>query len=320
MDRALPHLAATVTDPTARLVRVVSLRGFGLRDAADGAVLTGTGDEITIHGAVLAGLADEVIRSAGPERAVVRASITDRDADAGGLVCGGAAELLISPLTDLPADARAALVDARPIVLVARLDGTGGDHAVAPRSEPTTLPADVHTAALELLARGTTASAALDDEWVAHAVVPATRVHVVGTGAMAEAITAQAELLGWSAGRAEDATTAIAWLADATAADALVILSHDRAIDVPTIAAALRSPLGYLGAMGSRGTQTARRTQLTEQGFTDADLARIHGPVGLDLGGRRPAETAVAIAAEVIATRNGRQPGSLRDGAGSING
>ncbi len=320
MDRALPHLAATIDDPTARLVRVMSLRGFGLRDAADGAVLTGTGDGVAVHGEVLAGLADATIRTASAERAVIRASITDRDADAGGLVCGGVAELLVSPLGDLPADARNALLDARAVALVARLDGGGTDHAVHPRSEPTTLPPDVHRAALDLLGRGATASAALDDEWVAHAVVPTTRLHVVGTGAMAEAITAQAELLGWSAGRADDVDTALDWLDDATAADALVILSHDRAVDVPTIAAALRSPLGYLGAMGSRGTQSARRSQLTGQGFTEADLARIHGPVGLDLGGRRPAETAVAIAAEVIAVRNGKRPGSLRDGSGSING
>lgn len=317
MDRALPHLADAADLVGDRLVRVVRLRGFGLRDAADGAVLGADG---RLRGSVLAGLADTALAEAPAGRIAVRATITDRAADAGGLVCGGAAELLLSPLADLPADGLAALCAARPIAIVAKADGSGSDHSVRPKSEPTTLPAEIHAAALELLGRGVTGSAELGDDWIGHAVVPTTRVHVVGSGAMAEAIVAQGELLGWTGSTGETVDDATDWLADATAADALVILSHDRAIDVPILGAALASGLGYLGAMGSRGTQTARRDQLTEQGFTEADLERIHGPVGLDLGGRRPAETAVAIAAEIIATRNGKEPGSLRDGTGSING
>ena len=69
---------------------------------------------------------------------------------------------------------------------------------------------------------------------------------------------------------------------------------------------ALRSEAAYVGLLGSRGTQEKRRAPLREEGFTEAELARIHGPVGLDLGGRKPSEIALAILAEIVAVRYGR--------------
>ena len=86
------------------------------------------------------------------------------------------------------------------------------------------------------------------------------------------------------------------------------------------LSAALHSSLGYLGAMGSRGTQTNRRKRLQALGHDASSFDRIHGPVGLDLGSRTPAETAVAIAAEYLVVRSGRRPVSLTETAGPING
>ena len=77
------------------------------------------------------------------------------------------------------------------------------------------------------------------------------------------------------------------------------VLSHDPKFDEPALLAALRSPARYVGAIGSRKTQTARRNWLGSQGLSDEALARLHGPIGLDLGGRHPAETALAILAEM---------------------
>ena len=68
---------------------------------------------------------------------------------------------------------------------------------------------------------------------------------------------------------------------------------------------ALRSPAAYVGAIGSRKTQAARRERFHEAGLTDEQIARLHGPIGLDLGGRQPAETALAILAEMTAVRYG---------------
>ena len=83
------------------------------------------------------------------------------------------------------------------------------------------------------------------------------------------------------------------------------ILSHDPKFDEPALTAALRSPARYIGAIGSRKTQAARRAWLESQGFSETDIARVHGPIGLDLGGRQPAETALAILAQMTAVRYG---------------
>jgi xanthine dehydrogenase accessory factor len=87
---------------------------------------------------------------------------------------------------------------------------------------------------------------------------------------------------------------------------AVVTLTHDAKLDDPALAAALRSPAFHIGALGSRRTHAGRLERLTAAGFAPADLARIAGPVGLDIGARTPAEIAVAIAAELVAARRGR--------------
>jgi xanthine dehydrogenase accessory factor len=88
------------------------------------------------------------------------------------------------------------------------------------------------------------------------------------------------------------------------------VLSHDPKFDEPALRIALRSPARYIGAIGSKKTQTQRREWLLGEGFTEADIARVHGPIGLPLGGRRPAETALAILAEMVKARyGGKQEG-----------
>lgn len=81
---------------------------------------------------------------------------------------------------------------------------------------------------------------------------------------------------------------------------AVVALTHDPKIDDPTLAAALRSECFYIGALGSRKTHERRVQRLTALGFTEADLARIHAPIGLDIGAVSPAEIAVSILAEIV--------------------
>jgi Xanthine and CO dehydrogenases maturation factor, XdhC/CoxF family len=97
------------------------------------------------------------------------------------------------------------------------------------------------------------------------------------------------------------------------------LLTHDPKFDVPLLEVALRMPLAYLGAMGSRRTNDDRTARLKELGFTDADLARLHAPIGLDVGGRTPEETAVSIAAEIIQQRWGGSGAQLRAVSGPIH-
>lgn len=82
---------------------------------------------------------------------------------------------------------------------------------------------------------------------------------------------------------------------------ALVTLTHDPKVDDPALEAALRSDAFFIGALGSRRTHAARVDRLREAGFTEADIGRIHGPVGLPIGARSPAEIAVAVLAQVVA-------------------
>ncbi|MFD7433134.1 XdhC family protein [Streptomyces sp. NPDC059861] len=91
----------------------------------------------------------------------------------------------------------------------------------------------------------------------------------------------------------------------------LCVLTHDAKFDVPLLQLALRLPVAYVGAMGSRRTHLDRNRRLREVGVTDLELARLHSPIGLDLGARTPEETALSIAAEIVAGRRGGSGVSL---------
>jgi len=94
------------------------------------------------------------------------------------------------------------------------------------------------------------------------------------------------------------------------ALSAVVTLTHDSKLDTPALACALRSRAGYIGALGSRRTHEKRKATLAAEGFTPEDIVRVHGPVGLDIGGTSAAEIALSILAEISAARNGRDPRS----------
>ncbi|MFJ8017960.1 XdhC family protein [Streptomyces sp. NPDC096339] len=91
----------------------------------------------------------------------------------------------------------------------------------------------------------------------------------------------------------------------------LCVLTHDAKFDVPLLETALRLPVAYVGAMGSRRTHEDRNRRLREVGVTELELARLRSPIGLDLGGRTPEETALSIAAEIVANRRGGSGVSL---------
>jgi xanthine dehydrogenase accessory factor len=87
---------------------------------------------------------------------------------------------------------------------------------------------------------------------------------------------------------------------------AVAVLTHDPKLDDPALRVALKSPAFYVGALGGKATQQKRRKRLLEAGLTESDLARLHAPIGLDLGGRSPEEIALSVMAQVVAARNGR--------------
>ena len=99
----------------------------------------------------------------------------------------------------------------------------------------------------------------------------------------------------------------------------ICVLTHDPKFDVPVLKEALKTEAGYIGAMGSRRTHDNRTARLLEEGVSREELARISSPIGLDIGARTPEETAVAIAAEIIALSTGHSGGRLAERSGPIH-
>jgi xanthine dehydrogenase accessory factor len=161
-----------------------------------------------------------------------------------------------------------------------------------------------------------------DGTWLLAPQNPPIRLFVVGAVHVSQALVPMARLLDLEVtivdprrafgtlARFPDVTLLSEWPAEAFARlgldrrTAVVTLTHDPKVDDPAIALALRSPIFYLGALGSRKTQEARRRRLAAE-FSAEDLARIHGPVGLPIGARSPAEVALAILAELVAALRG---------------
>jgi xanthine dehydrogenase accessory factor len=180
-------------------------------------------------------------------------------------------------------------------------------------------------AALASLRTGTSKTVAIGDAQLFIEAYPARpRLVVVGAVEVARTLVRLAKELGYETvvidGRAAFATEArfpdvdrliVGWpdeVADEIGlgpADAVAVLTHDVKFDEPAIVAALARGCRYVGAVGSRKTQADRRARLLEAGVAPDDLARLRGPIGLDLGGRLPTETALAILAEVVAERRG---------------
>jgi xanthine dehydrogenase accessory factor len=115
-------------------------------------------------------------------------------------------------------------------------------------------------------------------------------------------------ILGWPADAFEQAGL--------DAATSVCVLTHDPKFDDPALEIALRSPAAYVGAIGSHKTQAARRERLKSAGLSDEQVDRLRGPIGLDLGGREPAEIALAILAEMTAVRHAAKTAPSGPGSG----
>nr|WP_255426707.1 XdhC family protein [Pseudonocardia sp. C8] len=313
------------------VVRVLDRHGFG--SVESGQMLAAADGEVC--GLLYRGALDDTARPLAAEAAagtaaVREAQVAEPSALAAGLACAGGATLVGHPLAaELAGALGDALEASRPAALLSTEDGgaavvlTGADlsETRGDLGDPAVTAAAVD-AARALLRRGATATERVDaagtgvlvDLWV-----PVPAMLVVGEGALGAALHAQAGLLGWSARTVTTLDDARAAVAAFTDADVLVLLDHDPAFDL-ILVEGLAHGRGFLGALGSRRTQAARRERLLAAGLTEEQLARIHGPVGLDLGARTPAETAVSIVAQVIALRAGRSASALTASGGRIGG
>ena len=196
---------------------------------------------------------------------------------------------------------------------------------------PRPCPRSSAAAARRRIAEGTSGTVVLADgaQWFVEAFAARPRLVIVGAVQVAIPLVTLASTLGYETvvidgreaflnrERFPDADRLELGWPDEVAeriglgpADAVAVLSHDVKFDEPAIVTALHLGCRYVGAVGSRKTQADRRARLLAAGVTEADLARLHGPIGLDLGGRAPAETALAIMSQVVAQRVRRERGA----------
>jgi xanthine dehydrogenase accessory factor len=304
-----------------RVAQVIESRGLSSREPAAAAAWT---DGAAPAGRLLDGIRLDALQQAEP--GLVDVSISDDEAVAAGLACGGSARILVQSAAAYPDDVWSCLADREPICLVTEFEASGR----AARTEMFT-PKTVRDAARSgsyadpvprLFGRGTTAAALVDSADGRLAVValwPVPTLLVVGDGLIAEALAAAADLLGWPSRVTPRADAAIAAIGQLHRSDAVVVLSHDREVDGPVLTAALASAVGYIGGLGARHTQQARREWLTAHGVAEPAQARIHGPAGLDLDAHTPAEIAISIVAEILASRAGTRGGALSERSGPVH-
>lgn len=202
---------------------------------------------------------------------------------------------------------------------------TGEDRLIHPATDKSPLG----QAAASAARADTSGPANIEGEnWFLAVFNPPLDLVVIGAVHVAQPLAAMASLTGFGV-RIIDPRTAFAtearfpgvtlshdWADEALAKSplgprsAIVALAHDPKLDDPGLIAALKSNCFYIGALGSKKTHAGRLQRLKVEGFSDQDLARIHGPIGLDIGARTPAEIAVAILAEITQALRGtkRQP------------
>lgn len=211
--------------------------------------------------------------------------------------------------------------DERPVVLATWLD-TGDETLIAPGEAP---DAALAGAAAEAFSSDRSASVEIGGRPLfLHVFNPSPRLIVVGAVHIAEPLAAFARAVGYAvtvidprraymdAERFPGAVLLDAWPDDALAElrpdrrTAVATLTHDPKIDDPALRFALSAPVFYVGALGSARTHAKRVERLREAGFPDDAIARVRGPVGLDIGAKTAAEIALSIMAEVVATRRGK--------------
>ena len=267
-----------------------------------------------------------ILRGAPPK--LLEFGVSDEQAWEVGLACGGKVEIFVQSLTgqdDLLAALRRVRASRSPALVA--IDLADGRSALLAKGE------DAGDAALRTALANDAARALAEERsrvverdgrrCFLHVFAPPRRFVLVGAVHVAQALIPMAVAASYDVtvidprsafaaeGRFPGVTMMTQWPGAALAAfgldrrSAVVSLTHDPKIDDPALASALRSDAFYIGALGSRKTHAARLARLREEGFGDAELARIHAPVGLPIGAVAPAEIAVSILAEITQALRG---------------
>lgn len=292
------------------LATVIETWGSAPRRVGAQLVIAGDGD---MQGSVSGGCVEGAVvmeatdALAAGEQRILEYGVSDGDAFAVGLACGGTIRILVEPVGDvLPEQLLRDLVAAR----AAR---TPVAYEVTLSSNGRRLVRDIYP---DRFAMDRSGFEAEGDVFVA-VHNPPLRLAVVGAVHIAQALVPMARIAGYdpviidprgafgSEARFPAERILAEWPDEALqdvgldTRTALVLLTHDPKLDDPALHLALKSPCFYIGALGSKRTHAARVARLKDAGFAEAEIARIHGPVGLDIGASGPPEIAVSILAEM---------------------
>lgn len=299
----------------AALATVIETWGSAPRPVGSQLVISGEGDmEGSVSGGCVEGavVIEAIDCLEGGTATVLEFGVADEQAFAVGLACGGRIRVLVEPVGRvIPVEMLEALVDARAgreqVAYVVNPD-SGARRLVTGQGD---------ALEAEIAERFRTDKSGFEGDWFIGIHNPPLRMAIVGAVHIAQALVPMARLAGYdpvvidprpafgAEARFPGETLLEDWPDEALAAygldprTAVVTLTHDPKLDDPAIRAALASDCFYLGCLGSTRTHAKRVERLTEAGFSADQIARIHGPVGLDIGAQGPAEIAISIMAEI---------------------
>jgi xanthine dehydrogenase accessory factor len=313
-----------------------------------------------VEGAVVTEAEELLAAGSPAPAKLLRYGISDELAGTVGLMCGGIVHILVYELSGEAAEVERAVLEAhadgRPAAVATLVDGdTAGarlavidDALIGSLHHTDLLDRNVAREAQGLLEEGKSTlrrfgadGATLGDDVRVHirsyALPP--QMYIIGAIDFSAALAPFASQIGYqvticdardrfarSPRFSSAASVKIGWPQEVMAdvelgtRDAVLVFTHDPKFDEPALVAALKTNAGYIGALGSRQTTSDREERLKRAGVSEADLARIHAPCGLDIGSRTAEETAVSVLAEIIAARAERAGTPLRQTSGPIHG
>jgi xanthine dehydrogenase accessory factor len=320
------------------IATVISTWGSSSRPVGSQLVVDSTG---VFEGSVSGGCVEpaviaeafEVIKNRRPK--MLSFGVTDQEAWDIGMTCGGRIEVFLESLDSKRSIIEEMIASRRaltPSCMVTDLE-TGDARIFDPVNHESikSIQGELEDAVFDAIKRGICASCEINDrKYYIHGIYPSPRLIIIGAVDIARVLAQMATLSNYSVAiidprgafatkeRFPDVELLVDWPDEALgnmtlhSHTAIVALTHDPKIDDVALNEALRSSAFYIGALGSRNTHAGRLDRLRSKGFKEQDLARIHGPVGLDIGAKTHAEIAVAILAEVIKSHRKGERSDIR--------
>ena len=284
---ALTAVSCLRANTEAHIAWIISSTGLPSHDPTEVVTLTAGGGTI---GSLCNGILNQHVEFiAGATRGrLVNIELSGTDALIAGIPDGGTATIAIAPATVLPDALWATLLERKPVMLTANIDNGMLDGFVLAEIDE------------DIDGSGTRSD--LANEKLRSCFVPVQRLAVFGNSPIVDALSTYAAALGWQVATADEPERGIGLMNALSHIDSAVIMGHDVESSSRVLEAALESEAGYIGSIGAPRMQDQRADWLAYRGVTD--LSRVHGPAGLDIAAKNPAEIALSVIAEAVRYHN----------------